>query len=62
MTLTFEIKKKLNKSGKKFVYYATINGKRITKYNHYRKWEAKSNLDHFVKHYGEQRIKEMLQA
>ena len=44
MTNTFCIASKPSKSGKRTVYFPTINGKRLTSTNYARKWEAERLL------------------
>ena len=39
-TMTFEINKTLSQSGKRVMWYPTVDGKRITTTNFGKKWEA----------------------
>tara|TARA_R100001244_G_scaffold124603_1_gene94462 strand:+ start:156 stop:311 length:156 start_codon:yes stop_codon:yes gene_type:complete len=51
--MTYQITRTLSKSGKRTMFFPTINGKRITRTNFLRKWEAerlgKLAVDHFSK-------------
>jgi hypothetical protein len=55
----FKIEAKASKSGKRTVYFATVNGKRLTSTNFSRKWEAKRVLKDLVAKYGQERLLEM---
>lgn len=56
---TYEIHRKLNKTGKRVVYYPTVNGKRITSTNFARKYDAKATLKNAIKVLGEEKLAEL---
>jgi len=55
----FKIEAKGSKTGKRTVYFATVNGKRLSTTNFARKWEAKRLLTDMVAKYGQERLLEM---
>jgi hypothetical protein len=54
--MEFTIENKLSKSGKRKMFFPTINGKRLTKTNFSKKWEAETEAKNFIAHYGETKI------
>lgn len=57
--MEYTINRKLNKTGKHYVYYPTINGKRLTKTNWVRKYDAKALVKRAIEKYGVDRLKEV---
>ena len=55
----FKIVSKLSKTGRRTVYFPTVNGKRLTSTNFARKWEAERLLKEVVAKYGAERLLEM---
>lgn len=49
-----------SKSGKRTMYFATVNGKRLSRTNYARKWEAERLLTDVIAHYGKERLMEMM--
>jgi len=49
---TYEIERKLNKTGKHYVYYPTVNGKRLTSTNFLRKYDACGTLENAINKLG----------
>jgi hypothetical protein len=62
MTNTYKIERKLNKTGKRIVFYPTINGKRVTATNFARKYDARATLNNAISKYGEQKLYELTQV
>lgn len=58
--LSFEINSKLNKTGKRTVFFATINGLRINGTNWTVKKEAQRDLEHFRKQFSDDKILRMV--
>lgn len=58
MTVQYKINKKLNKTGKRNVFFATINNKRISRTNFTRKWEAERQAETFISNNDETKILE----
>lgn len=56
---TYEIVRKLNKTKRRYVYYPTVNGTRITKTNWARKYDARGCLRRAIKLYGEQKLHDL---
>jgi hypothetical protein len=54
--MDFQINNKLSKSGKRKMFFPTINGKRLTTTNFGKKWEAIQEAKSFVAHYGNEKI------
>ena len=48
--MNIEIVRTLSKSGKRVMFYATINGKRINNTNYARKWEAERLAKNYIEH------------
>jgi hypothetical protein len=46
--MTYEINRKPSKSGKRTLFFPTINGKRITRTNFSRRWEAVGLAKHVI--------------
>lgn len=57
--MKYQINRKLNKTGKHYVYYATINNKRITRTNYARKYDARATVRRAVEVYGVEKLTEM---
>lgn len=55
----FAINAKPSKSGKRTMYFATVNGKRVSRTNYARKWEAERLLTDLIAKYGKERLLEM---
>lgn len=55
----FEIQAQPSKSGKRTMYFATVNGKRVSRTNYARKWEAERLLSDLIAKYGKKRLLEM---
>jgi len=49
-----------SKSGKRVLFYATINGKRLTKTNWARKYDARNVVKRAIEIYGEEKLMEMV--
>lgn len=56
---TYEIHRTKSRSGRRFMYYPTVNGKRLSKTNFARKYDARGLLRRAVALYGEERLLEM---
>jgi hypothetical protein len=48
--MTYEIHKKLNKTGRRVMFYPTIDGKRLTSTLFARKWEAINLAKAYIKY------------
>lgn len=57
--MEYTIHRKLNNTGKRYVYYPTINGKRITKTNWARKYDARALVKRAIDKYGVDKLQEM---
>lgn len=55
----YEIVRKLNKTGKTFVYYPVVNGVRLTSTNFARKYDARGTLKNAISKYGETKLYEL---
>lgn len=55
----FAINAQPSKSGKRTMYFATVNGKRVSRTNYARKWEAERLLTDLITQYGKDRLLEM---
>jgi len=55
--MEYEINRKANKTGKRAVYFATVNGKRIGRTNWARKYDAKAEMRSLIERMGEEKIK-----
>ena len=58
--LSFEINSKKNKTGKRTVFFATINGLRINGTNWAVKKEAQRDLENFRNQFSDEKIYEMI--
>lgn len=56
--IKYTINKKLNKTGKRPVFYGTINNKRISSTNFVRKWEAERQVIDFINNNDQNKILE----
>lgn len=56
--MNYEVNTKPSKSGKASVYFITVKGKRLSKVNYRRKWEAEAEFKRLLKHFGEKKIME----
>lgn len=52
----FAINSQASKSGKRTMYFATVNGKRISRTNYARKWEAQRLLTDLIAQYGKEHL------
>jgi len=59
--MEYTIVRKLNKTGKRFVYYPTINGKRLTSTNWARKYDARAVVKRAIDKYGVDKLQELTQ-
>ena len=57
--MEYTINRTASKSGKRTLYYATINGKRITKVNWTRKYDARAVVTRAVEKYGVEKLQEI---
>lgn len=48
-----------SKSGKRIMFYPTVNGMRITRTNYARKYDAEAVLRAFIAHHGEEKAYEL---
>lgn len=55
----YKIERKLNRTGKRYVFYATKNGKRFTNVNYARKYDARGVVDRAIDKYGIKKLEEM---
>lgn len=55
----YEIHRKANKTGKRVVFYPTVNGKRLTGTNFARKYDARATLHNAINKYGEAKLHEL---
>lgn len=58
----YRIVRKLNKTGKRVVFYPTVNGVRLTNTNFARKYDAKGTLRNAIDKLGEQKLNELTKA
>lgn len=56
--MEYEINRKPNKTGKRPVYFVTVNGKRIGRTNWARKYNAKAELKELIDRIGVEKIME----
>lgn len=59
--MEYTIVRKLNKTGKRIMFYPTINGKRITNTNYARKYDARALVQRAIDKYGVEKLQEMTQ-
>ena len=57
--MNYEMNRVPSKSGKRAMFYPTINGKRITKTNYARKYDAKALVRAAIEKYGVEKLQEM---
>lgn len=55
----YRIERKLNRTGKRIMFYPTVNGRRLTRTNFARKYDARNTLKNAVARYGEQKLYEL---
>lgn len=55
----YQIVRKLNRTGKRTMFYPTVNGKRLTGTNFARKYDARSTLHNAINKYGEAKLYEL---
>lgn len=60
-TMEYRINRKKSKSGKRNVFFPSINGKRISRTNYTAKWEAVNFLKHIIETYGEEKVNSILE-
>lgn len=56
--MKYKIERKLNRTGKHFVYYPTINGRRLSKTNWLRKYDAEALVTKAIEVYGKEKLQE----
>lgn len=59
--MEYTINRKLNKTGKRVMFYPTINGKRITSTNYARKYDARALVQRAIDKYGVDKLQELTQ-
>lgn len=59
MTNLYEINRKANRTGKRAVFFPTVNGKRISGTNFSGKWEAKKLLRDTIAKFGDTKLAEL---
>ena len=57
--MDYEINRTKSKSGKRVMFYPTINGKRLSKTNFARKYDAKNLVKSAVAKYGAEKLEGM---
>jgi hypothetical protein len=62
MTYTAKVHKVLSKSGNRVLFFGEINGKRISKTNWARKWEAVNQLNAVLKMDDKEKLNKFLAA
>lgn len=60
--MEYTITRKLNKTGKRFVYFPTINGKRLTRTNYARKYDARAVVRRAITLYGVDKLNDMFKV
>lgn len=56
--MNYEINRTLNRTGKRTMFYPTINGKRINKTNYARKYDAQNLLKKVVRENSQEKLVE----
>lgn len=59
MTNFYEINRKASKSGKRAVFFPTVNGVRISSTNFSAKWEAKKLLRNTIASFGDAKLADL---
>ena len=54
--MTFQINTTKSKSGKRTLYFVSLNNKRLTKTNFSKKWEAEREFKNLLSHFGEEKL------
>lgn len=57
--MEYTIVRKLNKTGKRIVFYPTVNGKRLTNTNYARKYDARNLVQRAIDKYGVEKLQEL---
>ena len=56
--MKYTINRQPSKSGKRAMFFVTVNGKRISRTNYARKWEAVRLYENILKNIGEEKFQE----
>ena len=60
--MEFKINRTKSKTGKRILFFATIQGKRVGKTNFAKKWECEHNVKSFIEFHGDDKINEMIKS
>ena len=60
--MEYAIHRKLNRTGKRIVFYPTINNKRLNSTNYVRKYDARGLVKTAIAKYGVEKLEKMFEA